>query len=200
MQDQLEASLGQHFKDSQGPWSKWSIHNLTFKFSRRVMDQRSPSEGLLGYVEGGVEVDTSLRFIQWYIQRKSGFKCTSSWSPDRRVVVLTYLFVRRLPEFLLSHGMLSCQFSEFLLDFEHPTWPRPWEKAEIVFRWRGLGDAFCFESLISCLAQLERDSRGFTAENSCQSLKGTTGAKEIMKPLNSKQMQTTYIYIYSYPY
>ncbi len=81
MQDQLEASLGQHFKDSQGPWSKWSIHNLTFKFSKRVMDQRSPSEGLLGYVEGGVEVDTSLRFMQWYIQRKSGFKCTSSWSP-----------------------------------------------------------------------------------------------------------------------
>ena len=87
--------------------------------------------------------------------------------------------------------MLSYQFSEFLLDFEPPTWPRPWEKAGIVFR-RGLGDAFCFESLISCLAQLERDSRGFTAENSCQSLKGTTGAKEIMKLLTSKQMQTAY--------
>ena len=52
MQDQLEASLGQHLKDSEGPWSKWSIQNLTFQFSRRVMDQRSPSEGLLGYVEG----------------------------------------------------------------------------------------------------------------------------------------------------
>lgn len=50
--DQLEASLGQHLKDSEGPWSKWSIQQLTFQFSRRVMDQRSPSEGLLGYVEG----------------------------------------------------------------------------------------------------------------------------------------------------